>query len=353
VTRPPLRRPGDAAELEERAGVPAPASPVQDVLALQRSAGNAAVARVLAREPVADAPVANPIQLPGVGSDRNPFAIKAPELAPDVERAVDAYLRNQKPGILTGVQAGTISMPEVIDQVRRSVPEAASAKAEAIGMRVGQIVGEVPWSRTKADLGGQKKQREASIANLFPKVPTSVDVGWSSTKITVSVSGAELKTAADGAHITGKADQEGAEAEVKKGDFKAGVEGKWDGSSFGVKTEVGPVKFSAGVKHSGDKWSWNGGLTFQLAGDEVDELPDVGTAVIAANGALTDSLGHLMRGGSPTDSYITGRMGQIKPAIDAAGKIAARSGKSGATLRVTASGEDGGFTAGISLVIVF
>ena len=353
MTRPPLRRTADVPDAQERESAPAPAAGVSDVLALQRSAGNAAVARVLAREPVADAPVANPIQLPGVGGDRNPFAVRAPDLAPDVERAVDAYLKNQKPGILAGVQAGTISMPEVIDQVRRSVPEAATAKAEAIGMRVGMIVGEVPWSRTKADLGGQKKQREASIANLFPKVPTSVDVGWSSTKITVSVSGAELKTVDDGAHITAKAGKEGAETEVKKGDVKAGVEGKWDGSAFGVKTEVGPVKFSGGVKRSGDKWSWSGGLTFQLAGDEVDELPDVGSAVIAANGALTDSVGHIMRGGSPTDSYVTGRMGQIKPAIDAAGKIAARSGKSGATLRITASGDDGGFTAGISLVIVF
>jgi hypothetical protein len=46
-------------------------------------------------------------------------------------------------------------------------------------------------------------------------------------------------------------------------------------------------------------------------------------------------------------------MGKIKPAVDAIGKVAARSGKSGATLRFTASGEDGGFTAGVSLVIVF
>jgi hypothetical protein len=58
-------------------------------------------------------------------------------------------------------------------------------------------------------------------------------------------------------------------------------------------------------------------------------------------------------GGSPGDPYVTGRMGRIKPAIDALGKVAERSGKSGATLRVTASGEDGGFTAGVSLVIVF
>ena len=85
----------------------------------------------------------------------------------------------------------------------------------------------------------------------------------------------------------------------------------------------------------------------------MEELPDFGSAVSGAHSAIGDSLGHLQRGGSPTDQYVKDRMGQIKPAIDAAGKVAARSGKSGATLRVTASGEDGGFTAGVSLVIVF
>ena len=74
--------------------------------------------------------------------------------------------------------------------------------------------------------------------------------------------------------------------------------------------------------------------------------------VAAAHGAISDALGHVARGGSPADEYVTGRMGQFKPAIDAVGKVAARSGKSGATLRLTASGDDGGFTAGVSLVIV-
>jgi len=51
VTRPNLRRPGDAAERDEREGAPAPLTPASEVLALQRSAGNAAVARaILARQ---------------------------------------------------------------------------------------------------------------------------------------------------------------------------------------------------------------------------------------------------------------------------------------------------------------
>ena len=65
---------------------------------------------------------------------------------------------------------------------------------------------------------------------------------------------------------------------------------------------------------------------FQLAGDEIEELPDIGGVVGSAHGAIADSLGHLAGGGSPADGYVTSRMGNIKPAIDAVGKVAARSG---------------------------
>ena len=117
---------------------------------------------------------------------------------------------------------------------------------------------------------------------------------------------------------------------------------KWDGSGFGVKTEVGGVKFGGKVERKGEGWKWSGGLVFQLAGDEVEELPDVSGTVAARarrDRRLDRPCGPRR---SPADDYVTGRMGQIKPAIDAVGKVAARSGKSGATLRVTASGDDGG-----------
>ena len=135
--------------------------------------------------------------------------------------------------------------------------------------------------------------------------------------------------------------------------MKVGASAKWDGSSFAVKSEVAGVKFGGKVERKGEGWKWSGGLVFPLAGDQVDELPDIGGVVSAAHSALGESLGHLRSGGSPTDGFVTGRMGKIKPAIDAAGKVAARSGKSGATLRVTAAADDGGYTAGVSLVIVF
>ena len=92
-----------------------------------------------------------------------------------------------------------------------------------------------------------------------------------------------------------------------------------------------------------------------LAGDEVDELPDVERARSAARTrAIAESLGHLQGGGSPTDGFVTGPHGQDQ-ARDRRGRRRSprRKSKSGATLRVTGSGDGGGFTAGVSLVIVF
>ena len=98
----------------------------------------------------------------------------------------------------------------------------------------------IPEVRGKQDLAGQKAEQQARISNMFPTPPTSVTWGGSQNSITIGINGADVKAAKDGAHVTAKADQDGAEAEVKKGDAKVGASGKWDGSEFGLKTEVGP-----------------------------------------------------------------------------------------------------------------
>jgi hypothetical protein len=346
VTRPyQRRRDGTVAqpEQEREHAAPAPA-PADRVLELQQGVGNAALSRALAREPAADAPVQLP--KPGVPS---PWSIDPtvllPKLAPEVQRAVDAYLQEQASTIR---QFGT-PMPILIDQIRRNVAGAADADPQAIRSRVWQLVPGVPETRAGASLGQKKAEQEASIANRFPKPPTSVTVGNAQTYVKVEILGAELKTPL----ITAKADKEGGEAELEKGGAKVGVSGKWDGSEFGLKTEVHGVKFGGKVHRKAGGWGWSGGLIIPLWGDEVDEVPDVGGAVGAAHTAVVESLAHLQGGGSVTDGYVTGRMAQIKPAIDAIGEVAARKSKSGATLRVTASGDAGGFTAGVSLVIVF
>ena len=291
------------------------------MLDLQRSAGNAAVARVLAREPAADAPRAVPKPASVLGA--NPFLnYQPPKLPADVERAVDTWLTDQKSGIGIQIGRGATSMPEVIDQVRRHVPAANDANPEAIRWRVEAIVGPVPATRRKPDLGGQKAEQESRISNLFPIPPTSVTFGGSQTSIKVGISGAELKAGKGALKVT--ADKEGAEAEVKGNGAKVGVSGKWDGSEFALKTEVGGVKFESKVHHKGDGWGWSGGLVIPLSGEEVDELPDVSAAVGGAHNAIAESLGYLQGGGSLTDGFVTGRMAQVKPAIDAAKNIAGR-----------------------------
>ena len=351
MTRGRERLPDQPAKAEEERAEAAPPPSAAALLALQRSAGNAAVTRVLARDPATPTSLqfTQPAPAPPIGG---PLAVM-PKLPADVEKAVDQFLSDNRNVIQMEVSTGTVSMPEVVDRVRRKVAAAADASPFALEMRVLQIVGAVPSTRQKKSLGGDQAQQAASIANKLPKIPTSVTISSSSTSLKIELVGVELKTAQDGVHSTLKADKEGVGVEAKEGGAKVGVNAKWDGSGFGVKTEVGGVKFGGKVERKGEGWKWSGGLVFQLAGDEVEELPDVSGTVAAAHGAISDALGHVARGGSPADEYVTGRMGQIKPAIDAVGKVAARSGKSGATLRVTASGDDGGFTAGVSLVIVF
>ena len=331
-------------EREREPAAPPPAPTQADRMReLQQGAGNAAVARILAREPTADAPVGFSPFGP-LTPKIDPLSL-LPQLKPEVKRAVDAYLERQA-GVIKGM--GT-PMPVLIDEIRRNVPEAVDADPGAIRDRVHAIVPGVPATRAGADLGQKKGEQQAAIANSLPKPPTSVTVGNAKTYVKIEIVGAELKTP----NVTVKADKEGAEAEVEGKGAKVGVSGKWDGSEFGLKTEVAGVKFGGKVHRKGSGWGWSGGLIVPLWGDEVDEVPDVGGAVGAAHTAVVESLTHLQGGGAINDGYVTGRMAQIKPAIDAIGQVAARKGKSGATLRVTASGDSSGFTAGVSLVIVF
>jgi hypothetical protein len=81
---------------------------------------------------------------------------------------------------------GRISMPEVVDRVRREVPEAAGTSHEAIRARVIDVVGVLPETRGKPDLGGRKAEQEARISNLFPTPPTSVTFGGSQTSVTTA-----------------------------------------------------------------------------------------------------------------------------------------------------------------------
>jgi hypothetical protein len=337
MLRRSAHRPEEPSPERADGAVPPPSASVLD---LQRSAGNAAVSRVLARQPVG-APLAGPSLAP---------VWTPPTLPLMVEAAVDDWLKDQRAILTMDIAQGRVSMPEIVDRVRRSVSAAASASPEAIRWRVNAIYGAVPETRGKPTLGGQKAEMESKIANLFPKVPTSVTFGGGTQSLTLGINGAEIKLPG----TTYKATPGGPSVEIKEGEAKTTVSGSWDGKSFGIKTDVQGVKLEGKVKRDGEKWTWSAGLTLPLAGEEVDEYPDLEKVVTDTHAAVSETVGYVRGGGNPTDAYVRDRLGKIKPAIDAAGRVAKRASKPSATLRVTTSGDNtGGWMVGVSVVVEF
>jgi len=342
---------------------PAPKSDVAAVLALQRSAGNAAVARLLAREPAADAPVlpnfykpSRPNLLPGLGGP----ALTQDELPMAVQMAVDAHLDQQFPSYLEKSLAGTLSMPEVVAELRQRVPQAASVPGAALAdlvrkHRFDNHSFKVPDQRAKVDSTGLTKQAEASIANALPSVPTSVFLSGAAGSLRLSISGAQIKTKVGGATVKVDAGKEGAEAEVKKGDVSVGASAAWSGKEFAIKTDVKGAKLEGKVAKDDTKgWGWSASLVMPLLGEEIDVLPDLQKVVKEAHDAIVEVVTHIQGGGDPKDAYVTERLAKIKPAIDAAQRTAQKSKGPAVTLRAKVGGDfAGGFSAGVTLTVEF
>lgn len=315
-----------------------------DLLALQRRAGNSAVQSLVQRD-------AAPGQVPSFSAAGSLATLG--QMSYKVTEAVDRWLESQRDDIRLDVMLGATSMPEVVDRIRRSVPEAADASPFGLEGRVVAVVGQVPAGRGPGP-AAQQAQLSAQLANLFSKVPTKVEVAIGPGELTVGITGAEFAVPNVGKV---SATPGGAEAEGKIGPVTVEGEGSWAEKSggFGFKTSAGPVKLSGKVEvEEGWKWKWSGGFSLPLAGSAVGKLPDLSKAVYDANAAITGAARHVASGGSPTDPQVTGSLGKAKPALDALGKVADHGEKTGVSLGVTASGgQDGGWTAGVSLVIVF
>jgi hypothetical protein len=339
---------------------PAQKSDAAAILALQRSAGNAAVSRMLARAPT-DAPllpgIADPGKsslVPGLGA-----SLHLDEVPMSVQMPVDAYLDQHTPEILEKVLAGTISIPEMVSELRQKVSQASTVSGSALagivrGHKYSNATLKIPEERKKVDATGLTKQAEASIGNALPSVPTSVSLSGSAGSLTLSISGVQIKTKVGGAQVKVDAGKDGPSAEVKKGDVSVGASAKWDGTEFGLKTQVKDAKLDGKVSKDPTKgWTWSAGLVMPLWGSEIDVLPDLNKVVGEAQGAISESVAYIQGGGSPTDSYVTDRLAKIKPAIEAAQRTAQQSKGPAATLRASVGGGAGGFSAGVTLTIEF
>jgi hypothetical protein len=359
VSRRVQRRRADD-PLQEREDLSASASAppaAASILALQRSAGNAAVAQMLARDPVSDAPVASPVGLPGIGGP--PIILN--DLPMSVQMPVDAFLDQEFPNYLTKSLAGTLSVPEVVAEIRQRVPQAASVSGSALAgvvrlHRFSNASFKVPEERKKVDAMGLGKQAEAAIANALPSVPTSVTLSGAAGSLRLSISGATIKTKIGGATVKVDAGKDGAEAEVKKGDVSAGASAAWSGKEFAIKTDVKGAKLEGKVAKDDTKgWGWSASLVMPLVGDEIDVLPDLQKVVGEAHTAIAEVVAHIQGGGDPKDSYVTERLAKIKPAIEGAQRAAQRSKGPSVTLRGNVGGDFGGgnFSAGVTLTIEF
>src|SRR5262249_29874507 len=156
----------------------------QRVLALQRSAGNAAVGRVLARDTMIPSVVVLP-PMAGTGTS-GPYLIGQPlgpvttgknqyKPVPDaVADAIRTYIMNVRISWGDGVLNGTISMPEAVDEIRQHVAGAQDIQVWQIAdiVRATLMTQAPPETRRKLTGAGALSELAATLANSFAKVPT-------------------------------------------------------------------------------------------------------------------------------------------------------------------------------------
>jgi hypothetical protein len=305
VTR--LRRRQEDEEAAAAAALDAAADPAHaHLLRLQATAGNAAVARaVLARELPALVP-----------------PIRVEEMPPAVAGKGAAYLETMRLAIQLRKQDGTISMPEVVNMVRQNVPEALSATPFQIELVVTDTLkGDAPpYARAAQSADGRSAQLEASILNQLPKPPKELKLYAGPGSLSFSLSGVEAQVKAG--PVTATADKDGGKVTVKEGDVTVTGTGSFAGDAFGLKASVGAASFDASIHKDGGtkQWSkWQANVKIPIAGGEtVEERPptaEITESVMKAQAAIADVIAHLQAGGSPTDDFVKGKMGDIKPAI--------------------------------------
>ena len=202
---------------------PEPVTPEPALLQLQRSAGNAAVTRLLARDVLSnalgDAPVAAPAY-----NVRDPLGVgdlMADETA--AGRAAFAYFDAQNKGGIISISVAELvrdagqqpfkrkdgSEAKVIDKIPADrLEEQLRGRAKHFGVTVME-------HRAATDLPGMKSEMDAILANLGA-IPTELTLGGEDIKVTASIFGtikAEAKVGS--AKIEGEASSEGVEGSVK------------------------------------------------------------------------------------------------------------------------------------------
>ena len=374
---------------------PAAAEAESAVLALQRSAGNAAVTLLLQREP--DAAAFSPVR-PG-----SPLSMRPPSADPlagltagvndDYSAAMDAVFPwfdtlaedVRKGGSFVQSVAELVDMAgslvfkgrggkeaKVRDVVKPNELELGlRGRAKTLGVRLLE-------HRETSDRAGVKAEAMAILHNLG-RIPTSVEFGGDDAKIEVSIFGKVSGEAEVGkAKLEGEASPGGAEASVTvpagKGKLEGHVsteEGAGGSLSFpggkvgidisgkGFKAEVKAgdlvtVKGSVGQEKDGSV-SWKAEITIGTLGHIVT-AEDVAKVMKGAEETFGKSAAELVRG-IDDPAKLKEHGGALKEAVSEVvekAKKSASQGKPGWSVGLEAKGTDaGGFSGSVTLTWVF
>ena len=346
---------------DERARAPdAPRAeePSAPLLALQRTAGNAAVAQLLAREPAADAPTRFNV--------RDPFGVSGGLMADDsaASQAAFAYFDAQNKGGIISISVAELVRNagqqtfkrrdggdgKVVDKIPADkLEEQLRDRAKYFGVTVLE-------HRAATDLPGMRSEMDAILANLGA-IPTEITLGDGDLKITASIFGTIKGEAKIGpAKVEGEASSEGVEGSVK-------VPGAT------LKGSVGEKGIKASLK-LGDLLTIDGGLDPKADGS-VDWKAEISVGTIGklimpedvakvfskAQKTFSESAGQLVKHRddpmkvSEHGSELAEALGE---AVEKAKKSAEQSGKTGWRFGAELKGDGaGGISGGITLTWTF
>ena len=283
----------------------------EQMLKLQSGVGNAAIARAMLNRQLPDL-------VPRIGPPQ--------PMDEAIRMKVIAYLDRMRLAIQLRNQEGSLSMPELVNQVRQNVPEALAATPLQIELVITEVLaGDTPPSvRPVVTPDGRSQQVAARILNSIPKPPKELKLHAGPGTLTFAFAG-EAK--AQVGPVTAAADKDGGSLTVKQRDASVTGQASFAGDSVGLKASIKGLSFDAQIRKDAASRQWSrfaATVKIPIGGDETVEdrppLEEVAAAVIQAEAAINEVVAHLAQGGSPADEVVRQKMALIKPAFEKVGE---------------------------------